>query len=315
MSVRTNTALLAKEFAGQNILITGAGGFVGRHLVKAFQNVSVTNLVLVDLCPTESIGGLWEKYVILDLRDKEQVERFGKKYCFDTVFHLAGKIDHSIRPGVYQEQFKTHFEATLNLLDAVSAKDLRIFVCVGSNAEYGNAQCPHSETTREMPNSAYGVSKLAASRLVLAKVASEGIPAVVVRPFLIYGKGQIKQSFLQMALEAAFVGHDFPTTACEQTRDFVSVEKVVSDLLTVASTRIEPGRIFNICTGVETKLKDVLMLIKQHYPAFNPLIGQIPYRKNELMRSVGVPYAAIPKEQAIQELSDFIAQTKQANVA
>ncbi|MCX6079906.1 MAG: NAD-dependent epimerase/dehydratase family protein [Chloroflexi bacterium] len=307
MISQVDAAFPVQEFIGRSILVTGAMGFVGRHLIDALKGVGVANLVLTDIYPQKSLESMGGKYVTMDLNDRECVLQFGRDHRFEYVFHLAGKIDQTIRPGVYQEQLHIHVDATLNLLDAVSMNDLRNFVYVGSNAEYGNAPCPHSEMVHETPNSAYGVSKLAASRLVLAKVASEGIPAVVVRPFLIYGPGQSQHSFLQMALDAAFAGRDFPTTAGEQTRDWVSVDKVVQDLLNITAKSYGLGRIFNSCTGVEIKLKEVLMLIKQYYPTFKPLIGEIPYRRNELMRSVGLPFVGLSKEQAIQKLSDFIA--------
>lgn len=311
MTLDRKAEYTAKQLSGQRILITGADGFFGRHLVNMLRVAGANRLTLIDLYPPGASNSDGEKSIALDLTNRDQVLQFGQDQHFDTVFHLAGKIDQSIRSGIYLEQFKLHFEATLNLIDAFSPHNPGRFIYVGSNAEYGNASCPHSHTTCEAPNSAYGVSKLATSKMVLAKAASENFPAVVVRPFLIYGKGQGRQSFLQMALDAAREGQDFPMTGGEQTRDWVSVEKVVLDLVSIASAPFKPGRIYNICTGVEIKIIEVLMLIKKHYPSFNPIIGAMPYRKSELMRSVGIPYAGISKTAAVQELSDFIAKTKQ----
>jgi len=181
------------------------------------------------------------------------------------------------------------------------------FVCLGSNAEYGAAPCPQSPDGPTFPNSAYGVTKLAATALVLAKAVSKDLPATVVRPFLVYGAGQSPRSFLAAALQAARAGREFPTSPGGQTRDFVFVEEVVTDLLEIARDAATLGRCVNSCSGQERSLRSVLELMQELYPTFHPVFGAVPYRPTELMRSCGVPYRLSAKAAGETALRRFLA--------
>ena len=299
----SNTAI---DWSKCRVLVTGGTGFIGQHLVRAIAGLSPAQLIVVGRTVPLNDTALPATFVSLDLTDREAVLNFGHSNRFTHVFHLAGKIDQSISPHIYSEMFRLHTLATLNLLAALNRDDLIRLVCVGSNAEYGNARCPHGEFTHEEPNSAYGASKLAATKFVMAKSASEGFPVTVVRPFLVYGPGQPQQSFLGKALAAARAGQPFPTTLGEQTRDFVHVSKVVSDLLHIMAAPECSGRTFNSCTGRETKLREVLLKIKEFYPEFVPLFGKVAYRQTELMRSVGEPVIPVDAQQAWLNLEGFI---------
>jgi nucleoside-diphosphate-sugar epimerase len=291
-------------------LVTGAAGFIGSRVVALLLRRGAPDVVGVgrsfaDVTDPAPPTGL--RQFQLDLHDGSAVREFAAAFGpFDTVFHCAGRIDQAVRDGVYAEQFGLHVQCTLNLVEALQATgSVHKFVHVGSNAEYGNAPVPHGPTCWESPNSAYGVSKLSASKLVLAKAASESFPAVVARPFLVYGPGQSSRSFLSVALAAAKAGQRFPTTGGEQTRDFVHVDKVAEDLLLAAEENGAIGRVINICSGVELRLREVLDEVRACYPAFRPDFGAIPYRATELMRSVGVAYRSIDRDEVVTGLRDF----------
>src|SRR5205085_39304 len=112
----------------------------------------------------------------------------------------------------YAEAFEANFVTALHLMQALRGAAVGRFVHVGSNAEYGHAPCPQHAETREEPGSAYGVAKLAATRMVLAEARAQGLAACVVRPFLVYGRGQSPRSFLGLATAAARARAEFPTT-------------------------------------------------------------------------------------------------------
>ena len=179
---------------------------------------------------------------------------------------------------------------------------------MGSNAEYGIAPCPHPVTAQEAPVTAYAASKLAATKMVLARAQSEDLPAVVVRPFLVYGRGQNPQSLLQSALNAAIEGNELAVTGGDQTRDFVSVEKFCEDIIVIAELPAESslGRLYNICTGVEISVREVLTLIQTVYPQFRPTFATMPYRKTEIMHSAGVPFRGLTEEEVRSALLAFI---------
>ncbi len=298
-------------WSDQRILVTGAGGYLGSWLSRALAALHPARLLLVcrgDGGPIAGVAGA--ETVKLDLLDREAVLDFFRRSPVDFVFHLAGKVDQSIRPGIYAEQFRANVDPVIHLTEALAGASLKRFVHIGTNAEYGVAECPHPTTARENPSTAYAVSKLAATRIVLARAASEGFPAVVGRPFLVYGEGQHPNSFLASALAAAQSGQPLRVTGGEQTRDFTSIRKFCEDVLALASQPAEQtvGSIYNLCTGVETPLRQVLSMIQETYPGFQVSYGALPYRKTEVMHSAGVPFRAMSADDARTELQEFIAK-------
>lgn len=288
--------------AGRRVLVTGAGGFIGRAVADAVLRQNPAELVTVGRTPRPGDP----RHVPLDLRDADAVRAFCAGRPFDVVFHVAGKIDHAVGAEVYREQYGLHLDATFNLAYALDREALTRFVHVGSAYEYGNAPGPHDPAaTVERPSGAYGASKLASSQFVLALQNSEEFPAVVARPYLVYGPGMAEKSFLGAAWRAAREGSTFPTTLGEQLRDLVHVDKVADDLIALASEG-EAGRVYNIGTGVPMSLRDVLGLLKRLYPAFDPQLGALPYRPTDLMAVYGVPFRALPPAEAWGQLEGFL---------
>lgn len=299
----------AQDWSRKRVLVTGAGGFLGGALARTLAEQGAAELTLLGRQGGHLPSGLPQaRLVQLDLLERDRVLSFFAEQDFDVVFHLAGKVDQSIRPEVYAEQFRVHVETLVPLTDALCARPHTRLVHVGSNAEYGLCECPHSVTTRENPVTAYGCSKLAGSRLVLARAQSEGLAATVARPFLVYGRGQSSSSLLQGALAAARQGRAFSVTGGEQSRDFVAVDKFCADLMAVACLPADEavGRIFNICTGVEITVRETLAMVQEVFPAFKPQFAAAPYRKAEIMHSAGVPFRGLSAEQARQALLSYL---------
>jgi nucleoside-diphosphate-sugar epimerase len=331
-------------FSGKTLLLAGGDGFIGRHTARAAvaagfaEIISLTRTVKVepDISGISGFPGISDcdrgtevSRVSLDLLDVSALAAFARSRTFDFIINLAGKIDHASGPGVYPRQFEINFQTALNLVEAFQGRVGR-FIQVGSGMEYGVAPAPQSPDGPAAPASAYGVSKLAASQLVLAKARSENFPALVARPFSVYGLGQPQKSFLDAALTAARKGQGFPTTLGEQTRDFVPVEKVAAELIelcalqdgtyreseTPTSSLVGApqvlsgvalhGRIFNLCTGIELSLRRVLEIVQEQFPAFTPDFDAIPYRDTELMRSSGHPFRPWTKEETESALRRFL---------
>jgi nucleoside-diphosphate-sugar epimerase len=296
--------IVLPEWNESRILITGAQGFIGRHLTRAIAQLKPEKLVLVSQSkqrhPEDAPNA---EYMQLDLRNKVDVQKFSKNQEFDIIYNLAGKIDQSIGEGKYEEQFSINYLATLYLIEAFQDK-VKLFVHIGTNAEYGNAPVPHDpHQTCEQPNSAYGVSKLAATKMLLAKAQSQNLNVKIFRPFLVFGKGQNPKSLLGQVVHAIRTKTPLETSADQQTRDFISVSRVV-DRLTNRDVLMSDDKIENCCTEIELKIRDVLEFVQNHQISFSYKYQTTLVRKTELLRSYGVsqtPSNLINVQKDIQE--------------
>jgi nucleoside-diphosphate-sugar epimerase len=298
-------AELRYPWGAKRVLVAGGVGFIGRVLAEFLVRLGARDVTVVSRRAAEPPPGC--RLALVDLSDPAAAYAAFAGRRYDLVLNAAGKIDQSTNRTIYRDSFDVNFFSALHLIQALQDATVGRFVHLGSNAEYGNAPCPQSAETKEQPNTAYGVAKLAATDMVLAKAFSEGFPACVLRPFLVYGAGQGSFSFLSHAINGARARREFPTTPGEQTRDFVSAEKVAHDVLCVAAAEtFTPGAVYNSCTGVETRLCDVLSYLQSRHPCFNPRFGAMPYRRGELMRSVGTALYPVAAEEARRELFAFL---------
>ena len=275
------------EWKDSRILITGAQGFIGRYLTRAVAQLEPKELVLLSQSPQRYPEDAPNaKYMQIDLRIKKQVQNLSRDFDFDIIYNLAGRIDQSVGVGKFEEQLAINYLATLHLVEAFEGK-VGLFVQVGTNAEYGNAPVPHDPNmTCEQPNSAYGVSKLAATKMLLAKAQSEELRVKIFRPFLVFGVGQNPKSLLGQIVEAIRTKTPLKTSADQQTRDFISVSQVVASLINREVLSSGQG-IENCCSGVELRIKDVLDYVMSTHENFHYEYQSALVRKAELLRSYG----------------------------
>jgi nucleoside-diphosphate-sugar epimerase len=283
--------------SNKKLLVLGATGFIGGALFRRLQSLSYD---VYGISKTVSKSDVYK----IDLRDLRVVSHFFKENKFDLIFNCSGRIDQSTGYHKYLELCSDLLIPTLNVVEEISqhAPDTR-FVHVGTNAEYGTAPVPHGVSSKCEPNSAYGSLKLAATEAILAKARSEALNAVVARPFLVFGPGAPKTNFVENIIRSIQNGADFPTTHGEQTRDFIEVSKVVDQLINLGLKLDVCGEVVNICSGQETRVRDILVAVQKKFPHFNPCFGMLAYRRTEIMRSVGMRNET---SKAISPLEDIL---------
>lgn len=236
-------------------LVTGANGFVGRHLVP-------------QLHLTPSVTSVITKRI--ELRDSSEVTRVFKDETPDIVFHLAAQsnVPNSIQDP--KSTFETNVVGTQNLLEAIAKycpKATVIFA--GSGEVYGasyNAYEIVDEDAPLLPLNPYAESKKAAEDLMLQFSRSSELKIICTRPLNHIGPGQSLNfaipSFTHQLLEVKkglrepriFVGDLSPR------RDFTDVRDVVSAYILLFEQRaqIASGQIFNICTGHSIEMYSIL---------------------------------------------------------
>jgi GDP-4-dehydro-6-deoxy-D-mannose reductase len=223
-------------------LVTGAHGFVGRHLVAHLESVGDT-VVAVDRehC---------------DVTDADEVRAVVAEHRPDALYHLAAisHVGDSWRgPATV---FRVNALGTLHVLDAAAAAGVGRVLVVGSAEEYGavtSGSGPIREDAPLRPVTPYGASKVAASFLALQAHLGRGLDTVRVRPFNHTGPGQ-EPSFLVPSLAARVVDaehrgtDDVPIGALDPVRDVTDVRDVVVAYRLLIEHGA-PGEVYNVCRG------------------------------------------------------------------
>lgn len=268
------------------VLVTGASGFIGRHLCKSLKKKGINVIALSrsgqckELDATQQYG--------LDLRDRVNVREFIQYTKPRYVVHLAAMKGRSIVPSEYRFAYDANWLSSFNLVEACNeVGTLRRFVFLGSTDEYGRLAPPFIEQSREAPTTSYGLSKLAATQLLQTFARSCDFPAVILRPTIAYGPQQGSDMFLSAMIQALVCGERFAMTLGEQTRDYVYIDDLISAIISALLVGNEVcGQLINISSGVPLRVKDLANMVARIVgnEAFELLdFGARDYRQGEAM--------------------------------
>jgi nucleoside-diphosphate-sugar epimerase len=249
-------------------LVTGASGFVGRHVLDALERgapgLSLPEskvIVLGRRCPETCPA---ERFVAADLTDRDKLPKLIQQIAPDYVIHTAGRTP----PAVDDELYRGNFWATIHLLSALRSmqKPARV-VLSGSAAELGPVdpeRLPVDETYRGFPRDAYGRSKYLATSAGLAERAP--LEVMVGRVFNPIGPGTPPtQAFGRFADRLTDPDADplsLVVGDLEARRDFVDVRDVARAMIALASHG-HSGLAYNVGTGQSRRVGEGLERLKQ----------------------------------------------------
>lgn len=279
------------DFENQNVLVTGAEGFIGSHLTARLVKEGARVVALVrpgaDL---SRLTSLEDRITVcpLDIRDGERLAELAVDFRPRTIFHLAAVTDVDRAWDSLPMVADVNLGGTINLLRALRLVDYEILITTCSAEVYGRNPAPFREEMPPDPVSPYSFSKAAATSFCRMAAVSLGASVRVLRFFLVYGPGQGGERFLPQLIRAGLSGKQFKMTAGEQTREYTYVDDVVEGFL--AAVRAGPGKgeVYNIGSGEEISLRKLVSKVGK-------LLGKkialdlrvLPYRKNEIWRFVG----------------------------
>lgn len=229
-------------------LVTGAGGFVGGHLVRRLRadGWDVVALTRADA----------------DLTDRAALTRAVRAADPDVALHLAA----ARAAGSAAERAATaavNTSSGLWLVDALPER-CRVVLRLGSSTEYAASTGPMDERTALHPRGWFGATKAAGSLLLTAAAEQRGLRSVVLRAFQVYGPQDVPTRFVPTAVRAACTGSVLPLTAPGRRRDWVWVGDVTDAcVLAVQRDDLPAGTVLNLGTGTQTSNEELVALLEQ----------------------------------------------------
>jgi nucleoside-diphosphate-sugar epimerase len=298
-------------------LVTGGAGFIGSHITRTLldQGASVRVLDNFSTGKRENIAELTRQFngqqlEVLegDIRDASRVKEAVRGV--EIIFHEAAFVSVPQSMNNPQECFDVNITGTSHLFDAARQAGVRRAVVASSAAVYGESEAlPLLEETPLQPLSPYAVSKRVDEMYAELFTKAFGFEVVALRYFNVYGPRQRPDSMYAAAVPI-FIRRlldDKPVTVFGeggQTRDLINVYDVVRANLIAAEHPNAAGNIFNVCTGIETRLLDLLDVMYELFPHAPEPEFAAP-RPGDIYRSVGSPQKAF-------DMIGFKAQTSLA---
>jgi len=248
------------------VLVTGAGGFIGSHLVEALLQSGYAVRALVHYNSRGSWGHLEE--VDIDLRERLEV-RLGDvtdPYLMrdlvagcEMVFHLAALIGIPYSYNAPASYVSTNIGGTLNILEACRQAKPRRVIITSTSEVYGTARStPIAECHALQAQSPYAASKIAADKLAESYFCSFDLPVVILRPFNTYGPRQSARAVIPTALAQALAGVDeIRLGNLEPRRDLTFVKDTAQAFLLAAETPNIDGETIHFGQGEAIAIEEV----------------------------------------------------------
>ena len=242
-------------------LVTGASGFVGRHLV-AHLRAQGDQVLVCDRSHGErgNDGSSWE----IDITDAARTAEVVAEARPEVIYHLAGWADVGGSWKAPVAAFRANAEGTLNVLSAATEVGVDRVLAVSSADVYGavsEAELPLTENAPLRPTSPYAASKVAADFLGLQAWLGCQLPVLRVRAFNHLGPGQTDK-FVAAALASRIArneqagGDVLSIGNLSARRDFTDVRDVVRAYRLLMEAG-QPGQVYNVCSGTDVAVQDL----------------------------------------------------------
>jgi len=290
------------------IIITGASGFLGSHLVKRF--LSLGWMVFATHRKHSNLFRLNELKNLPVYKNLEFIEIDFNLGCeglvnlsgivADAIIHCAAfGVDY--RQQSFEKALNINVAGTTHLVSMAAQSNIKRFVHIGSALEYGSSTHDITENFCLSPQGLYGVTKAAASLAALDSARQHRVSLNVVRPFGIYGPLEGEHKFIPLIINSILKNQHLPLSLGQQVRDYVYINDVVDAIARLITMDDAPsGEIFNLGSGRPITLYGIgchIQSIFHNTNFFEDRLantssldwGSMEYRTDEIMHLVSCP--------------------------
>jgi UDP-glucose 4-epimerase len=258
------------KLRNQRILVVGGAGFIGSHLVDKLATIKPESIHVIDnlfLGKKENLEETKSNYSNFhfhqfDATDGGRLRRLIRKERISVVFNLATKaLEYSFNDPL--DAFNVNVLIIGHLLESYRSGEIKYLIHFSSSEAYGTATSfPMSENHPLKPQTTYAAGKAAADLLINSYQESFGLRVLVIRPFNNYGPRQNEGLYAGVVpITIKRIHSGLPPVIQgdgKQTRDFIFVGDTVSLTLSLAIKEQSYGHVFNLGTGRETSIYEIV---------------------------------------------------------
>jgi UDP-glucose 4-epimerase len=264
---------LGRRLSGSTVLVTGAHGFIGRHLVERLAELGADVHAVSRRTPADPAVAAtsWQ----VDLADAGATDHLVRAVRPDVVFHLAGEASGSREVTAVPRTFASNLASTVNLLTAATEVGRPRIVLAGSMEE------PRAGEAQLRASSPYAVSKWASAAYAHAFHDLWSLPTTVLRVAMVYGPGrQNEDKLVPYVIKCLLAGRAPELTSGTRQIDWVYVDDVVDAFLAAACAGSVAGRSLDIGSGEPVDIRQTVTTLQQIIGTDVPAhFGGLPDRK------------------------------------
>ncbi len=253
-----------------NILVTGADGFIGSHLTEMLVAKGYKVKALSQYNSFNNWGWLEQvnckNYIEIlsgDIRDTNYCKTITKNV--EIIFHLAALVAIPFSYVAADSYIETNIKGTLNICQAAKENGISRLIHTSTSEVYGTAQyVPIDENHPLQPQSPYSATKIAADAMAMSFYNSFDLPVTTVRPFNTYGPRQSARAVIPTIITQIASGKkQIKLGDTSPTRDFNYVEDCCRGFIELAESKKTVGETVNIGSNTEISIGDTFNLIKE----------------------------------------------------